>query len=428
MDFEREIKRLKRCINCNTDETSSSEYVTKKVITSVDDFLIDHTVNGDNEIILQNLIYEIDAFELDLGIYTLRAENINVAFHGYSSNINIIKTLLNNANLFTFINSNVEIRHLQLSAPGTNSQCIFMQGTGVEAIDMYYITFGANSKFGTLIDIRQGFMTTAFAQNAREGFTLDGDSSLGGFTIRPSKFINVDKILEATSAYRALNVRLSVNADLLVGQTAFDFDYNNFLVDGGYQIFDGAYNGAGTMVADFSDVGRDTDIASNSKKSFFSNNEGDLGQETNPGCKLDWTTSTPTPLVLNTETKLLGTTSISQNVHFIQSDNNEIQRNVGRNKYFTAHANISLIGTAGDTIKLVLQKYDDSTGTWINIVEDEDVIVNLPGTGNDAVTFNLSTSIELDELDLITAYVTNLTNSNAVTPKLTSHILLVPRN
>lgn len=148
-------------------------FITKKTISSLSELLRIHPPNANNEIELGNFVYEIDSYDLNLGIYKL-ISNVNTAIHGYSQLVNKISTNENNVSLITST-SNLFLFQIELSATGIASQAINMEGsTGFESLDMKYVAFSPNTKYGTLKENdRIEIWVTNVTDNTNLQMTLD---------------------------------------------------------------------------------------------------------------------------------------------------------------------------------------------------------------------------------------------------------------
>lgn len=335
--------------------TIGEDRVTVKLIQDINDLLRLHTPNGANEIELTFPIYEIDSPNLDLGVYTLVA-NQGVTLKGISQEANQISSSGDNADLITVNNGNLFIQNLILETTGVNSQNIVMGGSGSESLDMFYVQL--NGTFGTLSDIRQGFWTNGFSFGASQGFTLDG--TIGGFTLVDTRIINCgDFILGAGASLSINNIRSNVNATIALGDFAFNFDYGNFAVDGGYQIQSGRFDGDGDMLAPFTDVGRDTDEAEKSTRSFMRDNSGGKAKNTRPGIAYDIDSEVLTPLTLNVPARMESVGLVTKEEHFRLITDNIITFKNTISGDFTLFFSLLVDGGANDIIRIDIRKYDD---------------------------------------------------------------------
>lgn len=396
-------------------------FKTKKTISSLAQLLRMHPPNASNEIELGNFIYEIDSFDLDIGPYKL-ITSVDTAINGFSQAINKISSLEDNISLITST-GNLFLFQIALGATGLNSQVINMTGsTGFESLDMKYVEFLSGSKYGTLSGIRQGFWAEGFSINAKEGFTMDG-IWLGGMTIKNTRIINTGNfVLQGTSALRLRDVRTNMNVDVQSGSTVFDFSFDNFISDQGFQAVDGTYKGSGAVATSF--TGGDSLDIEKSRKSFFKGNVGNLSKNSRIGGLWKCSSEVVTTLTLNTITKLEGNTTYFNMQHltginnneFVQSDTNDITYSLDGEMILDAGPNVE--------IRLTIRKFDFINQTYINLEEKTKTVSNVLG-GRDIVTFRpfvpLLTLLENDRIEL---WVTNLTNNVNVTMLLDSFAFL----
>lgn len=274
-----------------------AEYNTQINIKNIGELLSLHPANGNNEIQLAHKTYKFDADEFDMTGYTLLGHNDGTTLSGYSQNINCLKSTQDNISLIK-TSGNLFIKHLEIQVTGANSEAINMNGaTGFESIDMFYSSFINCKKLGTLSNIRQFFWEAGFANNFDAGFLCQGDW-LGGITVKDTRCVNVQSyIFKGDAGFTCSAIRSNISAALLTGSYAFDFDYDMFNNDAAYQLEGGRYEGTGKMVSNFTTG--DTTIAKNSKKSFFKNNKGNLGENTFVGIEWVISTEVETPLDFN---------------------------------------------------------------------------------------------------------------------------------
>lgn len=392
-----------------------------KTIRTVQDFVDLGTVLN-NVITIPSDIYIIDARALDLGDYTLYC-NGDLVIMSYSQLLNKMFSTKDNKDLIVVENGSLFINNIELGATGIDSQCIVMDGTLSESLDMFYVSFSTGSKFGTLTDIRQGYWEAGFSFEGREGFTLEGDFSNGGFTIFNTKIINCGGfVLGGTAGLSIKTVRSNVNADVEAGSVVFSFDAANFTGNGAYQLNGCQVNGTGLFVSPFTTGG--VTEPEKSVKSFFSNNQGNLKKNTFIGAKWDCNDGvTSTTLTANVETKLLGTTLLSDNVQFDANGNNSLRYLNTDELTAIVQGYISLQGTANTTITVKLYKKSGAVYTLIN--ENSDIIENLAG-GTDIGNFNMLGSTMLTENDEIEVWAESPTNTSVIL-RTSSFVFVSPK-
>lgn len=392
---------------------------TEIVVKDITDLLSLYPPNINNEIQLENKTYKFDSQNFDITGYTLLGHPDGTTLTGYSQNINCLKSTEDNISLIK-TSGNLFIKHLEIQVTGANSEVININGgTGFEALDMFYCSFINCTKLGTLNNIRQLFWEAGFANNFSEGFLLQGDW-LGGVTVKDTRCTGViSYIFKGDVNFTCSSIRSNISASLLTGSVAWDFDYNMFNNDASYQLEGGRYEGTGKMVSNFTTG--DTTITKNSRKSFFKNNKGNLGENTFIGIEWIVTSQVETSLTFNVLTKLEGVVAYSNEVNFISSGNNTIIYNSNITQLFNIQGSIYLLGGANDIVDLYVRKWNNITSSYENIQIIRRLIVNSQA-GEDVAEFNFFTSIELSFGDRIELWVVNLTDSSNVTMINTSKL------
>lgn len=390
-------------------------FQTKYILRDITELLHIHPANANNEIFLENNTYVIDSRDFQLGIYKLKA-TVPVSITGISQAINKISTSEDNTILID-TTSDLFLSNIQLQAEGNNSKCINMAGsTGFESLDMQYVQFTGNSKYGSIDNIRQGFWTDGFSFNAKEGFDLS--NAIGGFTIFNTRVINTGNyILKGNTGCTINNVRSNINCDILTGDVAFDFDYEMFNDDRGYQLANGTYNGVGQMVSNFTN-GNQTE-AHKSRKSYFTGNQGNLGKNTRIGGEWVVTNEAVTPLTQNSSVKVLGTTT-SDNLEHVISNNNELIHNSTVPTDYKVDGDLTFDGGPNDILRLEIKRFNNLTNDFTTLKTYTANVNNFQG-GQDRVFFRPFVSVvEMQELDRIEIYIVNETDNTDVTLKLNS--------
>jgi len=401
-----------------TVDSNNVKFISQKIINTIDDLLQLHPPNVDDEIELGNFIYLIDAYELNLGVYSL-VTSVDTAIHGISQNINKIITTQDNTDLITST-ANLFFLQIKLEASGTNSQAIVMNGaTGFESLDMKVVEFEGDTKYGTLTDIRQAFWDTGFSFEAKEGFTLGGTMS-GGFTLVNSRLINTGGFILGAAPSLTLNsIRSNVNATVESGDVAFDFDFDNFLIDQGFQVQGARIDGDGAMLSAFTGS-TDNTAAEKSRKSNFSNNVGSISKNSRIGGLWTCTVEVSTPLTSGVAAKILGTTVYEDMQHlsnttdnaFVAADTNVIM--------YELDGEITLDAPSNVDMTMTVRKWDDSLGSYTDIATILKRVPNFQG-GTDLVTFRpFVPELELSEDDRIELWITNSSNSQDVTMLISS--------
>lgn len=395
---------------------------TEKTVKNITELLELYPANVNNEIVIPTkTALVIDSSEFDLGIYTLLMSS-NTTLSGVSQNFSYIFSSEDNHTLIKGDGSQF-ITHIKLGATGSSSKVFDLVGvTGFEALDLFYTEFESGSTLGDINGIRQGFWTTGFGINSGRGFLLKG-SWLGGFTIFSTRIINCGEyLLKGDVGFTCSNIRSNVNITVPSGAFAFDFDYDMFNVDNGYQINGANVDGDGLMCAPFTTG--DTTIPENSIKSYFKNNTGDKGENTFVGGQWQCTTQVETIIPdPNVEVKLQGVTTYNSMVHFTQTTDNSLIYNSSVKRRFNVGGNIVLDGGANDNIKLTVKKYNNLTSLYEDVYSYTKTVNNIIG-GADRVEFSISTNVSMNYLDRLELFASNLSDGTNVTMLLTSQLII----
>ena len=131
-------------------------------------------------------------------------------------------------------------------------------------------------------------------------------------------------------------------------------------------------------------------------------------------------TVTTTISAIGTPVKLAGTTTYDGLSHVISNGNNSFTYNNDKDAIdINIQANISLTGTLGDDVRIVLRKFDDSTSTASFL--DSSVTVALPSV------LSLNTFDTADTNDNYEIWVVNETSTDNVTAQINSKCVISER-
>lgn len=403
--------------------TRFQTYATAVTVRSVDDLLLLYGADAiTKEITLPSGIYYIDAFDLDLGDYTLVA-NGDIHIFGLSQLLTRISSKKVGAVLLKTNNANVFLTNIEVSCTGAGSRAFELTDTvGDKSLDMDYVSFGAGTDWGIISGFRQGYMGQCFAVGSTKGFTLKGTWT-GGFTIFNSRFINVSQyVLGGDVGFTCNAIRSNMNVTIPALSVATDFDYNMFNNDGGYQFDGGRFDGVGKMVSDFTTG--DTTTAYKSSRSLFRDNTGSLAVNTRIGGNWLLLSTQLTPLTVNVPAKLLGNTQYNNLQHFTQTSSNAFTYTSTEVLDFIIDARLTIDGGANDEIEVIVRKWDNSALAYVDIVAIPATISNILG-GRDIAVVNFKAEIEdLDIDDRIELWVVNTSDSTDVTMLQPSTVFL----
>jgi len=315
-------------------------------------------------------------------------------------------------------------QNVTLNLTGVNSQLFNLDNQktngAVELISTNVGAFGPNTTVvGELTDYRQFRTEDVAFIGVADGLTFNGEWS-GGFAIRDTVLLilpdNISLFKEGTNLNFLGSSVSDINA-LSVGDsvTVFDFQESNFSKDWGF-ILDGARFRLGETPV--------PNIPRESTKRYFKASRG--VRNTFPGGRWECTAQVVTPLVLNQDSKLLGTTAYSGMVHFTGVNNNEFVYNSLVESDYNIVGQIIVDGGANDTIRLQVRKYIDGGATFETLDTYTRSVVNSIG-GNDNAIFNLNTPTILNQNDTIELWIANITDNTNVTMLIGSYIRIAER-
>lgn len=397
------------------------KFQTAYHVKNVQELLEIHPANVSNQIELGNAIYYFDSLDFDLGVYTLITYT-DTAIHGYSQLLNQISSSQDNIDMITSIGGNLFIFDIRISCTGVNSKALNMVGTGVESLDMKYVELGFGTNGGSVEGVRQFFWFGGFGIGGK-GFLLKG--AIQGARISSTRLINMEYVLKGDDGFTCNNIRSDANVTIPTGNFAYDFDFNMFNVDGGYQLSGGFYDGGGEMTAPFTLAsGSTTTITKDSSKSFFRDNEGEKGMNTKP--KGSWAMQTEIPTVftsINSFVKIQGITNETGSVHFQQTESNSVEYIVDKIKDFSLTGKLIIRGTRNNIISIQVRKINTVNSTSEVVKTYTQSIDNFVGN-SDFSTFLVLADLSLSNNDKIEYWAANLTGTNPITLTISSESII----
>ena len=323
---------------------------------------------------------------------------------------------------------NVLIVDVGLSTSGTNSQVFDLEdATGFNAVELNRVNFNNCSSLGTLNGYRQGLESGTGRFGGTPELTLAG-TWIGGY------FIDTSIVRSLTDAAYALykagigfsmasRFRSNQNIDLPASASFFDFTPSNFPNPNTVQLDGCIISRNGSFDPD------DTNIIPNMAKgdveTFWKRNTGIentfVGAVNTVSSELATSIGTTSSFYT-----LAGTWTASDLQHFDSPTNGEL-RHLGVNPIeFQVVADLTLDSTAGNVLEVRIQRWDDSTSSWVNGLSIQRQVNSLVG-GRDVAFFTLLGNVRLNQNDKVRLQVANNTATNNVTAELDSFFRVLER-
>lgn len=368
---------------------------------------------------LQNIdsskVYLIDGF-IDMGTQQIEVPSGGFFFRGLDYFTSGLFSTEDNYTMF--VNAagqaagNVRSFNVEIYVSGLNSQVFDLDnqenGGAIEFNSTNFGTFSTlTTSLGSLSNYRQIRTDDVAFIRIGDGLTFNG-TWLGGFAIRDTILLaipaNVTIFKEGTSLDFQGSSISNVNAistDDTV--TVFDFQDINFSRDEGFALNAARFNINSNPIPNMS---------LSTTKRFFKDCSG--VKNTFPGGRWEVTSQTVTPLTVGVLTKVLGTTSYDDLVHFSQTVDNAFIYDSEIAKEFTITGQLVVDGGPNDEIEIVIRKWDDPTSSYINLRSFIRTISNVVG-GLDISYFDPYVSADLDTNDRIEVWVQNNTDNTNIT-------------
>lgn len=386
-----------------------------KVIQSIDDFISLHGINSFGQIELDSFTYFIDCDFLDTEGLELVAYGKKITIDAPSQNNNTLGIFGSGKRLISAYNTDLFIKNIGLSAIGANTEAIYMSGTGVESLDMFYTSFASGTCFGTLDGIRQGLMSTCFSFGAKQGFLLRGN--IDGFRVTDTRILEINSyevnnyIVKGDVGCRIRNFRSDVNADVASGDCAFSFDYDMITEDGGFQITNGRFQGDGVMVTPFTTG--DSLKPEKSRKSIFLGNSGNIAKNTRVGATMVVTGESITAAPVGVDVEILGAVEVVDKEWFDITGNSIVAQStkLGLCRVF---GDIEIDAGANDIVEIIIKKWVNDTSSYVDVKRIPKQILNSIG-GRDVQYYNIDTTTELNDGDFIKLFGNNNSDSTPFT-------------
>lgn len=409
-----------------TFDFDGTNYVIRGAFTpKVDSEIVVHTAADLVGPLRSDVVYVIDGV-IDMGTTEIEVPPAGLVLRGLDYFISGLTSTENNHTMFKNeagnYAGNVKLGNLFITSSGLLSQVFDLDNQeNFGSVEFNSVNLGdfsdSTTSLGELTNYRQ------FRGSDMGFFRNEGGLSFSGTWAGGFRIVDTIVLLQAagstlfqegaglTFAGRCISDINTTSVDPT--SIVFDFQSSNFLNDGAFQLTNAVFpvNSAISVTLDGGDL-----------KAYFK--DCLEIENTRPGYEIEWTTSTPTPLTVNTPTLVLGTTVISDNTWFSQTANNSITYGSTVTKDYKITLSCLVGGGANDDITLSVRQWDDSAGAYIILKEKTRSINNLQG-GTDTSTYHIiarANSLGLN--DRIEIWMENITNGNSATMVSGSDVLV----
>ena len=397
----------------------------------LDSEIIVRTASDLSGTLLSDKVYVID------GAIAMGSQQITVPQGGLTIDgigINVSSLTSSNTSYSMFIDDGVFsgdlfLNGLSCSVTGTGSKIFDLDNNeNANAVELNRVNFNQCVSLGLLDSYRQILMTNVGfvyfgATGVVDGLTIDGTMS-GGMTVLTTITLGQQAGITLFQAGASLSIGGSLRSDinaLSINATSvvFDFETGDFVSDSAFFLEGVRVNPAATNAI--------TGITGSDRKAQFRNCRG--FPNTHRGGV--WKVSTAAATVIstiNTAVKLAGTTTYSLMDHFTQSASNAIESNTTELVNIDVDGSISLTGSEGDDISIVLRHWDDSASAYIDLETYLTTFTattgpRLPGTQD----MSVDGEVVMDIGDRIEIWIENNTGTDNITASLGSRLKLSER-
>jgi len=136
--------------------------------------------------------------------------------------------------------------------------------------------------------------------------------------------------------------------------------------------------------------------------------------------------ATTTISVIDTFEDVGGTLVAGSLQHFDSPAGGQLRHLGNDPREFRVHVSASVEGTANETLKLKLTKWDNSLASFVDVYVQARPVNNLQG-GRDFAYFDIVKSVELDINDYLKMQLANTTSTDNITMELDSYMLIEER-
>lgn len=367
--------------------------------------------------------YFLDGW-IDMTGVEIEVPESGIFIRGYNFDLSGMYTSADNFTMFKSPiggSGDVLFFDMALMVTGTNSKVFDLtDSTGQNAIEVTRINYINCTSLGDLTNYRQGLEVGTGRFGGSPSLCLIG-TWLGGYRatttiVRNMSDTTTEPIFKAGVGF-VMNSRFltDINVDLGTLQPLFDFSNTNFPNPSTLEVRDAIITRDGLTVPN--DANITPNITASNLSCSWKDNNGI--PNTFVGGIATVTAEVETVLTQNLPFVLLGTFTNSDLQHFDSPSNGQL-RHLGTNpREFTVNFDFVIDGSANQTYKLDLIKYD---GTPNIIFSQRRIINNLQGGGNtrDYGAFTGFANVILNQNEYVYWQITNLGNNGNCTLELDS--------
>ena len=374
--------------------------------------------------LLSDVMYEVHG-TVDISGIELVVPDTGLNIRGLGVGVSYLTATSDNYTMFTSPvggSGSLNITALELEVSGASSQLFdLVDATNFNVCEFSMVNFNNMTSMGELSGYRQGLELNTGRFGGTPTLTLSGNW-VGGYRCSTSIVRGVGN---TTTLFKAgvgflMNNRFltDINVVLPDGASVCDFSPANIAKDGDFQIFNGEFGGLSDKSQYF------PNMPESSTKAFMKDNFGI--NNTFAGGVWELTTEIATPLTQNTYSRILGTATGGDLVHFSASSPNAFTYISSKSSDFTLTGNIKIDGGANDSIRTLVRVYRSATDTEEDGRSNIKQITNVVG-GLDLAEFFIYDTFTLNQNDEVRLYMRNETDNTNATMKLGSILTINKR-
>lgn len=398
------------------------------VITQASD--LSGTVSNGNPL-LSTVEYFIDGV-IDMGSQSIEIPQGGLNLSGYNFDVSKLISSEDDYTMFTSPGTgsgNILGTNYAIEVTGSNSQVYdIVSDTGLEAFEFSKINYNNCTSLGEIDSYRQGFESGTGRFGGTPNLTLTG-TWLGGYFIDSSIVRSLDAsmsggLFQAGAGFiMTSRFRSNQNIDLPANVSFFDFSPGNFINPSTVQIVGAIISRNG--VFDATDPNLTPNMSSFDLVSAWSENVG-LANTFTGGDSLVAVEVTTIIGATSTFVDLAGTWVASDLQHFDSPANGQLRHLGGSPREYKVTATLTIDGNANDEISIKVRKWDNSAGSFVDVITQTRPINSLAGI-RDVAFFTVIAHVILDPNDYVILQVANNTAVRNVTADLDSFYLVERR-
>ena len=381
-------------------------------------------------------VYVIDGV-VEMGTQTITVPDGGLEIRGLGLNVSRLSSAENTYTMFVDSASNAGnlfLTNLSIDVRGTGSKVWDLDNTSNSdpsnaAVELNAINFENCTEIGTLTGYRQWLLQNSFWISCDDGVTFAGAWAGGAFN---STLLvrNFDPVAGGGAVFKgaagmtfASRFYSNANVSTPTGATVYDFEAAMFTGDAGFELINGQYSGAGTVVSVQTPV-----IDHTSTKSRFRDNNGLENTYVGGRWFIDTGDAVDTVIAITgTYVKVAGTTTPDDLQWMSLGTANNLTYDSTRTIRAEIKGSINVSAASGGTDKnvtLTLRHWDNSASAYVDL---EGVA---KGVSTSASTFHnlyVQGYVELDTSDRIELWVQNDTDTVDISIDEGSSLSIVER-